>query len=81
MANLQESVLDPLRMHDALRWDATDVTRAEGSNIERFSTPEGEEIGLCHPSSVLPFTFGDYVASITLAIQSLLIPNFKEALH
>jgi serine/threonine protein kinase len=80
MADPQESFLDSLRLYDGLRLNATNVTRDKGSNIDRFSLPNGEEIALCHLSGILPFTWGDFVpqgaafedvASVALAIHHL----------
>ena len=75
-----EPILDSLRLYDNLRSESKDVTREEGSNIDRFTGPDGEEIALCHLSSLLPFSTGNFVpgksafedvASTTLAIQHL----------
>ena len=76
----RSTVLESLRFYDELRSKATDVKRVEGSNIDRFSLPDGGEIALCHLSAILPFTSGDYfpleegfetMASITLAANHL----------
>jgi len=50
-------VLSSLRLYDRLRAEATDVVREEGSNVDRFVVG-GKDIGLCHLSTILPFTHG-----------------------
>jgi hypothetical protein len=57
----QNGVLSSLRMLDKARAAATDVVRDEGSNVDVFFNPEGEEIALCHLSGMLAFTFGNKV--------------------
>jgi Receptor family ligand binding region len=57
-------ILDSLRLYDALRLNATAVTRHEGSNLDHFVTPAGKEIALCHLSGLLPFSFGDFVPQL-----------------
>jgi len=54
-------VLNSLRLYDALRLNATAITRYEGSNIDHLMTPMGEEIPLCHLSSLIPFSEGNFV--------------------
>jgi Receptor family ligand binding region len=73
-------ILDSLRLYDAARLNAMEVTRHEGSNIDHVVTSEGEEFPLCHLSGLVPFTYGDFVpqmvgfeaaATIALAAQHL----------
>ena len=73
-------VLSSLRYYDQERRDARDVTRNEGSNVDHFTTSNGEKVALCHLSTFLPFTQGNYkpiynihedMAAITLAAHHL----------
>jgi len=64
---MDDGVLSSLRYYDAERRSASDVTRFEGSNVDHFTTSNGEDISLCHLSSVLPFTFGDYKPQLNVA--------------
>jgi len=60
-------VLNSLRLYDALRLNATAITRNEGSNIDHLMTPAGEEIPLCHLSSLISFSFyeGAHIPEMT----------------
>lgn len=74
-------VLTTLRYYDAIRTAATDVVRPENSHVDVFTDPNnGQPVALCHLSSILPFTSGNYkpfkvafedTHSITLAAQHL----------
>ena len=56
-----EGVLSSLRYYDAIRAAASDVKRPDGSNVDIVVDPSTEqEFALCHLSSILPFTTGDY---------------------
>jgi hypothetical protein len=68
-----------LRMYDALRANATNVTRETGSNVDKFMQG-GQEIVLCHLSAITSFTTGDSIpretifedgASYILAVEHL----------
>eukprot|EP00977_Amphora_coffeiformis_P024041 scaffold14974_cov195-Amphora_coffeaeformis.AAC.48 len=77
-----QGILTSLRHYDAVRLAASDsVVRHEGSNADVFIDPtDGKEIALCHLSTILPFTTGDFdpfrvafedAYSIALAIHHL----------
>jgi hypothetical protein len=77
---MDQGVLTSLRYYDEERRKARDVVRFEGSNVDQFTTSDGEEISLCHLSSILPFTQGNFkpiqnihedLAAITLAAHHL----------
>ena len=59
----EEPILTSLRLYDELRLNATNVTRTEGTNVDIFTMPDGEEIALYHLAGILPFTTGDYKPS------------------
>lgn len=75
-------MLSSLPLYDKIR-RTTNVTRFEGTNIDRLlelDSGSSEEIALCHISSIIAFTYGDFVpqengfedaASIALAAQHL----------
>ena len=62
MEEEDQGILTSLRYYDAARLVASDrVVRHEGSNVDVFTDPtDGSEVALCHLSTILPFTTGDF---------------------
>lgn len=54
-------VLSSLRYYEEARANAQDVVRQEDNHVDVFTDPStDEQVALCHLSSILPFTTGDY---------------------